>query len=232
MTANNTLLKNNNLNAIGIGKGFALNTNFRYQTSEELPLMKVPDNLFITYTNSSYVGYYPMQQVVPAGLMVIPVKPIETRSEIIPEADQIRTEYALKAVPMKYTIRFLNFASERSKSKTGSSETDSAKIGFSFDISKLFSKESFGEVSGEYQKSFQTAFSYYVDQGKKYLIDLAYIKLVETYSDKLVGLDFIYEREKRKTNTHIADSWMKNTNEEIDKKLKDHFERLELMSGS
>lgn len=212
-------------NATGVGKPFPLHTAFRYQTTPDLPLMDVPDELFITYTNASRVEYYVQQTVVPM-MVVVPAAEVKSYSEYVNEADTIRNEYVLKAVPMRYTIRFLDFASERSKSKTSSSVGESSKLGFTFDASKIFAGESSGEVNLEHQRNFETAFSYYVDQGKKYLIDLAYIKLVETYRDKLIGLDYTYKGKKYKTNTDIAGDWIRGTNVEIAKRLDEHFEKL------
>lgn len=160
-----------------------------------------------------------------AGIRVYTPKFVENSEPVI-EADKILSEYAMKAVPMKYTIQFLDFVSERSKSKTGSSEGESYKVGYTIDMSKLFAKESTGEISGEYEKSLQTAFSYYVDQGKKYLIDSAYIKLVETYRDKLIGLDYTFKKSKYKTDIGVANSWMSIANEDIDRKLDEHFDKL------
>jgi len=228
--ASNNITK---LNGFGMGKGFPLNTAFRYQTTPDLPLMEVPNELFITYSNISIVkvesGGQPVSGTM-AGITVYVPRSVGY-SEVVPEADVIRSEYALKAVPMKYTTQFLDFASERSKSKTGSTEGEGYSVGFSVDISKIFTKDSSGEVNGEYQKSFETAFSYYVDQGKKYLIDLAYIKLVETYRDKLIGLDYIYKGSKYKTDIDIAGSWIKLTNEQIDKRLDIHFEQLKAIAN-
>lgn len=165
-----------------------------------------------------------------AGVSVYTYK--ESVSFPVPEADKIGTDFIQKAMARKYTIRSIDFVSTRTKSLNGINESEKGSLGLSVDISKLMSKESFGEISAEYEQTFQRAFVFHVELGKKYLLVESLKKLIEDYSARLEKLQVEYKGKTYQITEEVVTDWMKLWMGFINTALDEHFRILERRMGS
>lgn len=206
-------------------------TKGRVETTKDLPLAVVPSSLvkrvFDSVADFSYGGEVVLG--TPAGIrMYTPHTSVVIK---VPEADTLGTEFFQQAMAIKYTIRSIDFAASKTKSLSGTSEGEKGSIGISVDISKLMSKESFGEVSAEYETSFAKAFVFHVETGKKYLLVIELKSLIENYS---VRLEKLTVQDKGKTYTvgeRNVTVWMQMWMEGINSFLDEHFRTLEKRWG-
>lgn len=150
-----------------------------YQTNT-LPFMPVPNDLWFGIMNSV------INIKGPNLNDSIYLTEVIYKSIPVPEVDELGTAFIREMLPVKYTIRLIDFLSNRAKMTSTSSETDSVKAGYSVEVMKLFQKESAGTASVEYEKQWSKAFSYYLENQvrkhelatEEYKLDLKYRELV------------------------------------------------------
>lgn len=171
-----------------------------YQTNR-LPLYPVPSELWIVIINSKIE--FPRQFVSNPNVFEYQDSPYTLtpfkEPILLPKADEIGTEFVKEMLPIKYTNALIDFLSSRSKMLSSSSEADSAEVGYSVDIMKLFQKEDAGTISAEYQKQWTKAFSYFLDnQARKHELADEEFKTNLKYWDLVAEA---YYSEETKTNS-------------------------------
>lgn len=200
--------------------------------TEDVPLAVVPQSLLNKAVFDSVGDFSSGGEPVLGTLAGIRVYTPRTVVNLkVPDADTLGTEFFQQAMAIKYTIRSIEFVSSKTKSLSGMSEGEKGSIGISVDVSKLMSKESFGEISAEYERAFEKAFVFHVETGKKYLLNLKLKNLIETYSSRLEKLT-VQDNEKSYTvGEKNVTVWMRMWMEGINSFLDEHFRTLEKRWG-
>lgn len=152
-----------------------------------------------------------------------------------PVAVPIMNHYVQRAFPIKTTLRWMDYASEKSKSKSGTGEESGYSIGGSLslggDIGKSLFKSYEGEINGEWQQKWSLAYSFYIEQGKKYLLEMKLGKVTDEYRDPqnkntLVGLKWNHKGKAYESDIGNANGWLQSCNKKMDELLEDHFKSL------
>lgn len=113
-----------NLSQAVKGSGFsrtAPNRFFYFQDQEDIPIVPVPDRLHFKAEGVEAIFWKEQSPFVSPMGDVISSKPLKI-SIPCPLAEPILTEYIKEVFPLKNTIKWMEYAREKSKSQTGSSE--------------------------------------------------------------------------------------------------------------
>lgn len=200
-----------------------------FQDDENIPLVPIPERLHFSSNGAHIIYTEPRTATSPRG-EDLPMPGIEHQI-FCPTADVILTEYIQKAFPIKNTVRWMEYGREKSRSKTGSTDEQGYEIGLSVDLGEMLKKSFDGQADAKWAQKWQQAYSYHIEQGKKYQLAIRLGKLTEEYQTKLTGIEFSFKQEKMKTTVENANGWLKKINGYMDERLDEHFKWLLEITG-
>ncbi len=210
------------------GNGFGTSRQyFQLQDYENIPLIPVSKSLqwqADVYTTEFWRYDSEPTFISPMGDALS--RPPDKIMIPFPQAVPILNEYIQKVFIIKNTIQWMDYASEKSKSKTGETESSKWSIGISVDLGKLLEKSFGGNVDGNLEKQVQLAFTLYVEQAKKYLLTQKKGRIDDEYLEKLVGIELKDKEVIYTTDINNAHGAIKWVNTVLDKRLKEHFDIL------
>lgn len=231
---------NKSKNTAGIElKSQAVNV-FRFHQpfqANRLPLMPVPGKLWFVCENSRITFPTAIKhrrpQPTASERFKLPDK-IEYEAVVIkvPKVDEIGTAYVKEQLPVIYTLRAMRFDSERSGYKSSSSESDKVGISYGLDILKAIQKESAGEINVEYEKQWQKAFSFYINQANVHQLEEESRKLNEKYYQIISEVEYFYTEKPgvlgtlRKIGDETAGDFMIDFNALIADAVDNYFKNL------
>lgn len=201
-----------------------------FQDDANIPLIDVPKRLHFSLSGSgAYV--FETRTTVSARGEEIPIA-TDKYEALCPNADRILNEYIQKAYPIKNTIKWMDYGSEKSGTKVGAGSEKGYEVGIKIDIGELLNKAFAGEADAKFMEKWQIAYAFYIEQAKKYLLAIRLGRLNEQYQTDLIGLEIVWIKGSITSQLKHANEWLQTANDLMDKKLNTHFEQLIKITGN